>query len=180
MYTQENPQYPITWISLAKLTYFQTTISLTLTKNLYHENKILNECSVIFGRAIYPSTIEWDCLCVGLTLPPRLIFKVVNAFWISIVMALSTLPEESFLCDFWRWSLSELLLSPAFLPQMGHIFIIGFRCCHSIETLPCNFWSSSSKIFAKPSLGWDRRWTRFRAFHASNKVNFLQHEHFSP
>lgn len=143
------------------------------------KNKILKECSLIFAREIYASIVEWDFLGLGLTLPPWLIFKVVNAFWISIVMALSTLPDDSFLCDFWRCSLSELLLSPVFLPQMGQFFIIGFRCCHSIETFPCSFWSRSSKIFAKPSLGWDRRWTRFRAFHASNKVNFLQTKAFS-
>jgi len=129
-------------------------------------------------REIYASIVEWDFLGLGLTLPPRLIFKVVNAFWISIVMALSTLPDDSLLCDFWRWSLRELLLSPAFLPQMGQTFIIVFRCCHSIETFPCSFRSSSSKIFAKPSLGWDQRWTRFRALHASNKVNFLRHNSF--
>lgn len=122
--------------------------------------------------------MEWDDLCVGLTLPPRLIFKAVNAFWISIVMALSTLPDDSFLCAFCRCSLSELLLSPAFFPQTGQTFIVGFLCCHSIETFPCSFWSNSCKIFAKPSLGCARRCTRFRACHASNKVYFLHHESF--
>lgn len=125
---------------------------------------------------IHSSTIELGCLCVGLTLPPpRLIFKAVKAFWISIVMALSTLPDDSFLWDFCRWSLSELLLSPALFPHIGQTFNIGFFCCHSMETFPCSFLSSSCKIFVKPSLGCARRWTRFRVFHASNKVNFLRH-----
>lgn len=90
-------------------------------------------------------------------------------------MALSTLLDDSFLCDFWKWSLSELLLRPAFFPQMGQTFIVGFRFCHSMETLPCSFRSRSNRTLANPSLGWARRWTRLRPFHASNKVKFLHH-----
>lgn len=115
-----------------------------------------------------------DCLCFGLTLPPRLILSTLNALCISIVIALSTLPDDNFLCDFCRWSLSELLLIPAFFPQMGHTFIAGFLWCHSIETFPCNFLSRSNRILAKPSFGCARRCTRFKVFHASNRVNFLQ------
>ena len=59
----------------------------------------------------YSSINELDCLCVGLTLPPRHILSALKAFWMSIVMALSTLPDDSFLCAFCKWSLSELLLS---------------------------------------------------------------------
>lgn len=90
-------------------------------------------------------------------------------------MALSTLLDDSFLCDFCKWSVSELLLRPAFFPQMGQTFIVGFRFCHSMETLPCSFRSRSNRTFANPSLGWARRWTRLRPFHASNKVKFLHH-----
>lgn len=123
--------------------------------------------------SFYWSIIEWDDLWVGLTLPLRLIFKAVNAFWISIVMALSTLPDDSFLCDFCRCSFSELLLSPAFFPQMGQTFIVGFLCCHSNETFPCSFWSNTCKIFAKPSFGCARWWTCFIVCHAFDKVYFL-------
>lgn len=118
--------------------------------------------------------VEWDCLCIELALPPRLIiFNASKALCISIVMALSTLPDDSFLCDFCRWSFSELLLRPAFFPQMGQIFIVGFRCCHSMETFLCSFQSSSTRILANPSLGWARLWTRLRVFHASSKLKFL-------
>ena len=121
----------------------------------------------------YSSKTEWDRLCVGLTLPPRFILSASKAFCISMVIALSTLPEDSFLCAFCKWSLSELLLKPAFFPQIGQTFIIGFRWCHSIETFPCSFRSRSNRILANPSFGWARRWTRLRAFHASNRVKFL-------
>lgn len=125
------------------------------------------------GPCSYSSMTELDCLCVGLTLPPRLILRALIAFWISIVIALSTLPDDSFLCDFCKWSLSELLLKPAFFPQMGQTFIGGFRWCHSIETFPCSLRSRSRRVLANPSLGCARRCTRFRAFHASNRVKFL-------
>jgi hypothetical protein len=92
-----------------------------------------------FCTTIYKLLPFGEVFCVGLILPLRLIFKAVNAFWISIVMALSTLPDDSFLWDFCRCNLSELLLNPAFFPQMGQTFMVGFRCCHSIETFPCSF-----------------------------------------
>ena len=113
---------------------------------------------------------------MGLTLPLRVIFSASRAFCISIVIALSTLPDDSFLCDFCKWSLSEPLLRPALSPQMGQTFISGFRLCHSMETFPCSCRSRSNKTFAKPSLGWARRWARLRAFHASSRVNFLHQE----
>ena len=101
-----------------------------------------------------------DCdLCAGLSLPlqPALIASI--AFCISRVIALSTLPEDIFLCAFCKWSYSELLLRPAFLPQMGHTFIAGLLCCHSMEIFPCSFLSRSSKTLANPSLGCARRCT---------------------
>ncbi|GER30222.1 ATP-dependent helicase/nuclease subunit A [Striga asiatica] len=84
-------------------------------------------------------------------------------------MALSTLPDDSFLCAFCKCSFNELLLRPAFFPQIGHTLIDGLLCCHSIETWPCNFLSNSTSILANPSLGWALRWARFRAFHACNR-----------
>jgi len=153
----------------SRRTYFQTT------KRNYKKTV---KGFFITISSFYWSIIEWEDLCVGLTLPPRLIFKAVNAFWISIFMALSTLPDDNFLCDFCRCSLSELLLSPAFFPHMGQTFIVGFLCCHSIETLPCSFWSNTCKIFAKPSFGCARRWTRFSVCHAFDKVYFLHSERF--
>ena len=116
-----------------------------------------------------------DCdLCAGLSLPlqPALIASI--AFCISRVIALSTLPEDIFLCAFCKWSFSELLLRPAFLPQMGHTFIAGLLCCHSMEIFPCSFLSRSSKTLANPSLGCARRWTFFSMFHASRRVQFLK------
>lgn len=124
------------------------------------------------------SVIEWDW-CLGLTLPPLLILRASTTFSISIDMALSTLPDDSFLCDFCKCSFNELLLSPAFFPHIGHTFIVGLRCCHSMETFPCSFLSSSTSIFAKPSFGWARRWTRFRVFHAFCKVKFLENNYLS-
>lgn len=123
----------------------------------------------------YTSIVEWDG-GLGPTLPPRLIFKASIAFWISMLMALSTLPDDSFLCDFCKCSFNEQLLNPAFFPHIGQTFIMGLRCCHSMETLPCNFRSRSTSILANPSFGWARRWTRFRVFQAFNKVKFLHGE----
>ena len=91
-----------------------------------------------------------------------------------MVIALSTLPEDIFLCDFCRWSFSELVLSPAFLPQIGHTFIAGLLCCQSMEALPCNLLSRSSKALPNPSLGWARRWTFLSKVQASNRVRFLK------
>jgi hypothetical protein len=116
-----------------------------------------------------------DCdLCTGLSLPPQPALIASNAFCISRVIALSTLPEDIFLCAFCKWSLSELLLRPAFLPQIGHTFIAGLLCCHSMEIFPCSFLSRSSKILANPSLGCARRCTFFSMFHASRRVQFLK------
>ena len=120
-----------------------------------------------------PLITDSECFRVGLTLPPGLMFIVVKTFFISRVMALSTLPDDIFLCDFCKCSLRELVLRPAFFPQTGHTFISGFLCCHSIEGSPCSFLSRSKRIFANPSLGWARRWTLFSVFHASKRVKFL-------
>lgn len=141
--------------------------------SLWHNFKKKDWYIVGWQHNTYSSVMGGDCLWVGLTLPPRLILSASSAFCISIVMALSTLPDDIFLCAFCKWSFKELLLSPAFFPQIGQTFIIGLRCCHSIETFPCNFWSKSKRIRAKPSLGWALRWARFRAFHACNRVKFL-------
>uniref|UniRef100_A0A0A9DG01 Uncharacterized protein n=1 Tax=Arundo donax TaxID=35708 RepID=A0A0A9DG01_ARUDO len=119
-----------------------------------------------------PSMCDCD-LCVGLSPPPRPAFIASNAFCISKVIALSTLPDDIFRCAFCRWSFSELLLSPAFLPQMGHTFIVGLLCCHSMEHFPCSFLSRSNKTLAKPSLGCARRCTFFSMFHASMRVRFF-------
>jgi hypothetical protein len=121
-----------------------------------------------------PSMCDCD-FCVGLSpLPPRPAFIISIAFCISMVIALSTLPEDIFRCAFCRWSFSELLLSPTFLPQMGHTFIAGLLWCHSMETLPCSFLSRSNKTLVKPSFGCARRCTFFSMFHASRRVQFLK------
>lgn len=117
---------------------------------------------------------DWGCFWVGLILPPLLILRASKVFWISKVMALSTLPEDIFLWDFCKWSLSELLLSPAFFPHMGHTFIVGLLCCHSIEAFPCSLLSKSSRVFAKPSFGCARLCTFFNLFHACNNVSPLK------
>lgn len=117
--------------------------------------------------------VTFSALCVGLSPPPRPALIASTAFWISSVMAVSTLPDDIFRCAFCRWSFSELLLSPAFLPQMGHTFIAGLLWCHSMEILPCSFLSRSNKTLAKPSFGCARRCTFFSMFHASRRVNFL-------
>lgn len=123
---------------------------------------------------IYTRQYYWGCFWFGLTLLPWLIFSAIKAFCISMVIALSTLPDEIFLCDFCKWSLRELLLRPASFPQIGHTFIAGFLCCHSIEAFPCSFRSKSKRIFANPSLGCALRWTLFSLVHASNRVKFLK------
>jgi hypothetical protein len=43
--------------------------------------------------------------------------------------------QESRLRAFCMCSLSELVLSPMFLLQIGHTFISGRLCCQSIDTL---------------------------------------------
>lgn len=120
------------------------------------------------------SMSDWDCWWVELILLQRLTFSTSKAFWISKLMALSTLPEDNLLWDFWRWSLSELLLRPASFPQMGQTFIIGFRCCHSIDAFPCSCMSRSRRVLAKPSFGWARRCTFLSILHASDRVRPLE------
>ena len=112
----------------------------------------------------------WD----GLRLPPRLIRSDSIDFWISMVMALSTLPAESRLCAFCRWSLSELVLRPTFLLQIGHTFISGRLCCQSIDTLPCSLLSRARRALAKPSFGCARRCTFFSKFQAFARVKPLK------
>ena len=89
-------------------------------------------------------------------------------------MALSTLPAESSLCAFCRCSLSELVLRPTFLLQIGHTFISGRLCCQSIDTLPCSLLSRARRALAKPSIGCARRCTFFSKFQAFARVKPLK------
>jgi hypothetical protein len=74
--------------------------------------------------------------------------------------------RESRLCTFCGCSLSELVLSPTFLLQIGHAFTSGRLCCRSIGTFPWSFLSRASRALAKPLFGCARRWTFFSKFQA--------------